>query len=220
MSRLLLKPILVMTLTFTAFSLAARALGSAQPPNPALAGFTVGCEGKPQPCWHGIVPGVTTLFDTKLILENNGYDYGPYSSSNTGVSGITARLRPNRTCKAWFIYDGNDVLMNFSIQYCSGLRFGELMSFLGTPQLTHDCSFVDQNNVGNRPLQIVYENLLTINPYQEIAHNDVPGLSPGWIVSQITSNMPRKYSKPLQPWSGFVLSWRFRQLEEAASNCL
>jgi hypothetical protein len=40
--------------------MAARALGGTQPTHPALRGFTEGCEGKPQPCWYGIVPDQNT----------------------------------------------------------------------------------------------------------------------------------------------------------------
>jgi hypothetical protein len=57
MSRLYVKPIILFTILFVVFSLAARALGTTQPPNPALHGFMEGCEGKTQPCWYGIVPG-------------------------------------------------------------------------------------------------------------------------------------------------------------------
>ena len=32
-----------------------------QPPHPALVGFDVDCENKPDPCWFGIVPGVTPI---------------------------------------------------------------------------------------------------------------------------------------------------------------
>lgn len=49
MTRFLLKLALLMILLLTITSLAARALGGTQPPNPVLGGFTEGCEGKPQP---------------------------------------------------------------------------------------------------------------------------------------------------------------------------
>ncbi|MEZ4670301.1 MAG: hypothetical protein R3E39_20535 [Anaerolineae bacterium] len=73
MIHLFLKPILLLAFAFATFSLTARTLGSTQPPNPALEGFTVGCEGKPQPCWYGIVPGETTVNDGVNMLESNSY---------------------------------------------------------------------------------------------------------------------------------------------------
>lgn len=77
-NRLYVKLILVFTLIGVAFSLVARTLGSTQPPNPALRGFTEGCEDKPQPCWYGIVPGVTKReYVITLLAKNMGYDIDP-----------------------------------------------------------------------------------------------------------------------------------------------
>jgi hypothetical protein len=73
MPRFLLKFLLLITFTLTATNLAARALGSTQPPNPILRGFTEDCEGKPQPCWYGIMPSVTTTEAGKKILDAVGY---------------------------------------------------------------------------------------------------------------------------------------------------
>jgi len=57
MPRLLLALIATLTaLTFT-LALTARAWSETQLPHPALRGFVEGCDGKPQPCWFGIVPG-------------------------------------------------------------------------------------------------------------------------------------------------------------------
>jgi hypothetical protein len=69
----LLKLALLLTLVLTATSLAARVMGNTQPLNPALLGFTEGCEDKPQPCWYGIMPGVTTTEEGKQILDAVGY---------------------------------------------------------------------------------------------------------------------------------------------------
>jgi hypothetical protein len=54
-----LKIIIYLVAILLTVSLAAKAIGSLQPPNPALRGFVEGCEDKPQPCWYGIVPGQT-----------------------------------------------------------------------------------------------------------------------------------------------------------------
>jgi hypothetical protein len=62
---------------FLALFLIARALGMTQPPNPALRGFTEGCKDKPQPCWYGIVPGVTRKEDVIQLIKNMGYDIEP-----------------------------------------------------------------------------------------------------------------------------------------------
>jgi hypothetical protein len=71
--RLILQPVTIMVISLLALSLTAGALGSTQPPNPALQGFVEGCEDKPQPCWYGIVPGITTAEETMHVLEEQGY---------------------------------------------------------------------------------------------------------------------------------------------------
>ncbi len=63
-----------LTLLFTLVSITLIALGSTQPIHPALRGFVEGCEGIPQPCWYGIVPGVTMMEDARSILQNLGYE--------------------------------------------------------------------------------------------------------------------------------------------------
>src|SRR5262249_45342172 len=53
------------------------ALGNTQPIHPALRGFVEGCEGILQPCWYGIIPGVTT-FETavnRIKTMNYKWDY-------------------------------------------------------------------------------------------------------------------------------------------------
>src|SRR5262245_33041521 len=68
-----LKLVPLFILIFLVLSLTARVLGTTQPPNPALRGFTEGCEDKPQPCWYGIVPGVTTAEEAIELLDEQGY---------------------------------------------------------------------------------------------------------------------------------------------------
>jgi hypothetical protein len=66
-------PIICLVLTLTA-----SALGTTQPPNPALRGFSEGCEDNPQPCWYGIVPGVTRReYVITQLAKNMGYDIDP-----------------------------------------------------------------------------------------------------------------------------------------------
>lgn len=76
--RLLGKLIVGLTGFFLLLSLTTRALGSTQPPNLALRGFTEGCEDKPQPCWYGIVPGVTAKDEVMKLAQNGGYEI-PYT---------------------------------------------------------------------------------------------------------------------------------------------
>lgn len=130
MIRLLLKSILIFTLTFTAFSLAARVLGSTQPPNPALEGFTVGCEGKPQPCWYGIMPGVTTVEEAKQMLIAKGYPFLINGHFNNPMELGRCHVR---------IYSDTNILQYAHITNCVN-KLGNVIAFLGWPtSITTDC---------------------------------------------------------------------------------
>src|SRR5215211_8272264 len=84
MPRPLLKLAFLITLVLAVTGLSARALGSTQPLNPALRGFTEGCEGKPQLCWYGIIVGETLIEDVFHILEQKGYSTTLISSRELG----------------------------------------------------------------------------------------------------------------------------------------
>jgi hypothetical protein len=58
--RFYLRLAIVLLLIFGALIPLMSAIGGTQSIHPALRGFIEGCEGIPQPCWYGIVPGVTT----------------------------------------------------------------------------------------------------------------------------------------------------------------
>ncbi len=76
--RVYVKPVVAITSLLVVLLLISRALGTTQPPNPALRGFIEGCEDQPQPCWYGIVPGVTRREYVITQLANNmGYDIDP-----------------------------------------------------------------------------------------------------------------------------------------------
>ncbi|NWG16744.1 MAG: hypothetical protein HXY41_08925, partial [Chloroflexi bacterium] len=75
MTRFLLIPMSLLLVVFAALSAAARAVGTWQPPNPVLTGFIADCEDKPQPCWYGIVPGVTTMHEARTVLSNQDYHF-------------------------------------------------------------------------------------------------------------------------------------------------
>src|SRR5689334_9061762 len=72
-SRYLLKLALFITCIGAVTSFAATALGTAQPLNPILRGFTEGCEDQPQPCWYGIVPGITDIKQAHDLLFKYQY---------------------------------------------------------------------------------------------------------------------------------------------------
>ena len=123
MTHSLLKSILILTLAFTAFSLAARVLGSTHPPNPALEGFTVGCEDRPQPCWYGIVPGVTTTEEAARVLQSHGYVVLDNPSSYEAYSLQSCHVQ---------LHAQPDAVASVYIVDCD-MQLGDVMSQLGSP---------------------------------------------------------------------------------------
>lgn len=108
MTRFLLKLSLVLVAAFAAFNVAARALGTLQPPNPALAGFTEGCEDKQQPCWYGIVPYETAFDEAKGMAQQK----------------YMVLLPDNETVKSWAnltyeIYSASNISPGCKVQFAN-----------------------------------------------------------------------------------------------------
>lgn len=135
MTRFLLKPILIIALAFAATGLAARALGSTQPPNPALRGFGELCDSKPQPCWFGIVPEKTEISEVETLLKESNYvqTYDPQSLEAIGIN-------CNRVWLNLGLYDAwvrrvNNTPIGLVFSNCHLLTLGDFVSVLGAPQL-------------------------------------------------------------------------------------
>jgi hypothetical protein len=73
LTRFVLRLIPMLLLSCLSLSLVARAIGTTQPPNPALRGFVEGCKDKPQPCWYGLVPGVTSEKEAVELMVKANY---------------------------------------------------------------------------------------------------------------------------------------------------
>src|SRR5574341_847017 len=82
MVKLIARMGLISMLFFTAVLSAARAMGTGQAPNAAVAGFYEGCEEKAQPCWYGIRPGLMKPAEAAAIL--NAYGFSAPRRDGTG----------------------------------------------------------------------------------------------------------------------------------------
>jgi hypothetical protein len=90
-----LKASFVLLTLFLAVTIAAKAIGSFQPPNPAMRGFIEGCEDKPQPCWYGIVLNSTTEQEAIPILEKMGYVSAETFIAERNAAKFTHYPKPN-----------------------------------------------------------------------------------------------------------------------------
>ena len=121
MTRHYLKLILPIAAIFLALSLVARTLGGTQPPNPALAGFTIGCEGKPQPCWYGIVPGVTTVEEAIVALNQR--------DDLSRVDNFLFRQLSDSEC----VFSLEGAITSVIIEGCKAVELGDIITWFNEP---------------------------------------------------------------------------------------
>jgi len=217
MTRFLLKLAILLAFVLTFTSLAARALGSMQPPNPALRGFTEGCKNKPQPCIYGIVPGLTTIHDAQKQVERLGYDLYSSEEKILHYSNLVGSRKKTEPCSNIHLRNDNNLIVyNIFFVGCDGLTIGEL-SFLGFPE---------------RMLQGP-ELLIQIGEYSVIQISQY-GFKNGefylkeWSPNSIVNNLDIGSSTSGAHialelagfnWRGFLPYWRYCQLEPTSSDC-
>jgi hypothetical protein len=134
---MMLRPLVILvtltTIVLFAFNLLVSKLGSFQSLNPTLTGFVEQCEGKPQPCWYGIVPRVTTGDEARQTLEAISYVQQTRSFY----------LRPDPFINCDIYKTGvrdTDIISGMSLENCDNLAVGFIISILGTPNLvSRDC---------------------------------------------------------------------------------
>ncbi len=133
--RLISKLSILVIAALTVLSTAASAIGSIQAPNPALAGFTEGCADKPDPCWYGIIPGVTTLDEGAAILANLQFVFSEKTLLNTEFSSANYR-NENFPCvqiEFGILSEQPDVIADLSVDYCDRVTIGDFVNALGDP---------------------------------------------------------------------------------------
>jgi hypothetical protein len=196
-------------LPFLALSLAARALGYAHPPNTSLDGFTVGCQGKPQPCWYGIVPHQTSVLIAQSVLEELGYQV---KVIHTGIlSQLQAELSSNRECKVYStLY--NDSVTSLEILTCDVLYLGDFIEQFGLPEIAWVCNFYS-----NIRVRLIFSAAhASLN---QRASTLVYKTSPYDLVSRISLDKSSSFSPASPRWYGFLPYWRYQQLKSESIEC-
>ncbi len=188
MTRFYLKLIIPITIACLTFMLIAHAFGATQPPNPVLHGFTEGCEAKPQPCWYGIVPGVTGRLLIPPILAKYGFIEGDNREKSDT---IFQRVEDSNQCKIEMEYtssQNNAPIRIISFYQCNPIQLGSLWMFIQYPgvihytqcdpnqiaeiKLTYPYSDIDLEDAANSvsiltPIEsfVIHANLGTVTPY-------------------------------------------------------
>ena len=208
MPRLLLKFSLLITFMLTITSLTARVLGSTQPPNPALRGFTERCENKPQPCWYGIVPKVTTMKETQKWIEINGYSLNQSSDDilyfvrNLGAN---SPLYPSCT-NIWLQFaEDKQTLASISLWGCESITLGTL-SPLGLPKKMMVLQSTDS--------YLILGDYFTASiGLRELFSKSYDAKVFGLSIGHSAKGLYESINQYGHLWHGFVPHWRFCQLE-------
>lgn len=182
--------------------------GSTQPINPTLRGFIEGCEGIPQPCWYGIVPGVTNETDATANLTARGFvvtrqfndyiygcsDYGGEVSMTLCVTNINGNRESNLVARISF---GD-----------SGLIVGEIFEVLGVPEGVFLGDTFTTTLIYSSKTVVYLEGdlktFVTAAGYSRVS----------WMELQMTEN-----TTPQFEWMGFAPHWRYCQVVSRSSLC-
>jgi hypothetical protein len=188
---------------FTLLIMLAGLLGSQRPPHPALAGF-VACAGEMRPCWNGIIPGQTTINETRQIMAFAGPGVTLFDDLTESYTLYYILPQPSPLCVALFQMD-QQVIRRIQLQVCraADVEVGDLTAILGLPR---------------RLVMIPPQNLV----YGYIAVNGEGWRSPFQPDSQISFMnvlQPDYILQQLYAWHGFVPLWRYCQLEPGYPLC-
>lgn len=197
MSHFLLKVLFMSLIIFAVLNIAARTVGTTQPMNPALAGFSEGCERKPQPCWYGIVPGVTTIEEGQQFLRSAGY------VNVTGSVLPESCIEIHSVC-VWFGWD-NQSVNQINFYWNDRVRFGDMIALIGFPKFIRYFSYEE----------LYFENSAISlksgwnSAYSMVDAFIVPGKAPEIITDDGIDRL----------WHGFLPRWRYCQLEPDYAGC-
>lgn len=186
------------------FNMLARFIGASYPPHPALAGFRDTCTGKPHPCWNGIVPGVTTLAETRQIMAYAGSGVTLFNDLTESYTVYFIPPMPSPVCVALFQMNKR-VVGRIQLQMCkeANVQVGDLTTVFGLPQRL---VLVSPPNLG----------------YGQVAVNIInwrAQFTPDSQVSFINLLQPYSANRIFYGWHGFVPAWRYCQLEPAYPLC-
>lgn len=206
MSGIALKFALFITSLLTLTSLTARALGSMQQPNPTLRGFTDGCEGKPQPCWYGIVPGASQFSEARKWVQSwNSQEYREIES--TATFDVNTRTIGSRysagSCYTFFHSTQPSTVVDYiEVSDCPDLKLGDLINQFGIPK-----KIQFRNGVWGK-----------INEFSFILNDERVGFNPRTKLRAF--NFPSTDDTTLFfNWHGFSSHWRYCQFEPENYTC-
>lgn len=213
MARLLFAFSFPCVIVLTVSSFAFRALAYQQALPPFLIGFDVGCQMLDDPCWQGIVPGVTTLEETRQQLEEAGYQAGIENASLRYYYFYSKKLKPG--CVKVGYAEGRTVLSYLRLYCMEGVRVGDVSSSLGIPQsvvyrysIYGDAEFLTYNTSGRLSGLTIVVGAGWASPFNTISSLEL------FEVDRFD-----RLVTEASPWMGFLPMWRFCQLRPSYPRC-
>lgn len=190
----------VCVVLFAALTIFTRVLGAGEPLNPVLAGFVTNCENKPQPCWYGIVPGLTRDDDVHGLIAFAGRGRYAYDDLVQSYSIYFTPPEPTPACVFTF-RTNRTIVTRIEIALCKRgeLRTGDLTALWDLNKQT-----------------------VSLPPHSLVSGKFSFSLK-GWpaptspitsITLQALPDTPQQY-----PWHGFVPLWRYCQIEPIFPQC-
>jgi hypothetical protein len=198
MTRLIVLLIGLVTFIFTGLSLAALTFGTRQPPHFALSGFQDGCLQTTEPCWYGIIPGVTPVDDANHILETLGYQVSLHKTTDFILRYRSDRREPG--CVDMYVGYGIVEVRSLTLG-CLEARSGDILAQMGLPKgIVYNALYGET---------MVYPNLL--------AQSSAAGHS---LYEPIISVYVLRLNLIADnPWPGLKPLWRYCQLQRDYSGC-
>lgn len=120
MTPVTLRLTLIAFLGLASMTITAQVIGQQHTPHPALAGFRQDCAHQAQPCWRGIIPGITTVGELATILTGKGY------RRTEDGAGTPMYWQPGDLCsRIWLGYRDN-LVTRLGMSLCDDARLGDL----------------------------------------------------------------------------------------------
>ncbi|MCA0457293.1 MAG: hypothetical protein LCI00_25200 [Chloroflexi bacterium] len=206
MLRFLLKLALGCIVLSTLTIFISRAVGSTRPVNPVLRGFTEGCEGQPQPCWYGIVPGRSKFSDARKWVQSwDSQEYREIESTATfdvNTRTVGSRFSPDSCYSFFHSTRPSSVVDYIELSDCPDLQFGDLINQFGAPDKI-------QFRIG---IWGQFGEIAFILDSQGDVFN--PRTKPRMLIMPSTDNVDLFFD-----WHGFASHRRYCQLEPQNYTC-
>lgn len=198
--KLIIGSLIILSLLGGANALA-RVIGARQAAHDALNGFGTNCPQQAQPCWNGLVPGVTSYDEARAALPRLGQVRSAYNSLNESYALYLQPLHDPTICTV-IVELHREVVSSVQLQPCpaANLQLGDLSALLDLTETTNSVATLD----------LVFDRIRIKTRWWQ---------TPRARISHITlAARPQPDEKRL-PWHGFVRLWRYCQLEPSFGLC-